>query len=415
MAINNKRHPGYDNCKSLFMMYVVLWHMLNGWYLEESIQNWPPFWAKFFRVYSLWHEKLAVPGFAFLSGYFGKRFRTFNGVDSIERWKQSISTLFFGALCVQVFEKVLNSILTNGMVLFQQQGKLQVPSSIQFWDHLETWYLLALLIWRLMTPVLLELFHRPLFVSLVLAFWSLHLEYGWPAELRMRLFRFFPYYVAGLVIDKSVLDDSNTILSKHQTMMGLGGVLVTFGASWILAEDESNRFLGLAYFDVGWDWQLHLIILFQYCFCAVLVLSVVLLVRQIPFQLFPFTHSNSTLAIYVWHWQCLKPLLWGALPFSDENFDNLFSFGGSKPFMRWMQDMSDYPLLAILIAHAVSYIICMAIGSIYAWRLFRYISAPDCEWMFRTTYSKEFLTTEDNKKNGCCCPKLQENLLDKLI
>jgi hypothetical protein len=98
------RDHGYDNCKMIFMLLVVLWHAaqlsileatlswgsafaaaegtgaladasISSWYRAINHQlhhhsAWMSFISRVVTRYWLWTEKLAVPGFSFLSGYF---------------------------------------------------------------------------------------------------------------------------------------------------------------------------------------------------------------------------------------------------------------------------------------------------------------------------------------------------------
>ncbi len=367
MAEDHSRHRGYDNCKCVFIFYVVLFHAVNNWYEEESTKHWPPFWASFFKSYTLWHEKLAVPGFAFLSGFFSKAFVS---MDGSKRWKSSISVLLVGSFYTQIFVVLMESVMKATM-----SREWSLATTISFWDHLETWYLLALLLWRFMTPVL-EMFNRPLLVSIVVAFIHAHVAYGEPSELRMRIFRYFPYYTLGLSMSNASLDKV-----PRPTIVGSFGVTLSFIFCWMV--NDKNKYLGLSYSNYPWSLEPHLILLFQYVTCSAVVLSVVLLVRQISFPLFPFFHSQSTLAIYSWHWYVLSPWLWGKYPFSDIEFCH------GWPLMEFLQKLKHHPIVAILLLHVMTYVICALLGSHYAWKMLRHVSDPDCQWMFRITSSTD--------------------------
>ena len=345
--------------------------MMNNWYLEEATRNWSPFWAQAFRSYALWHEKLAVPGFSFLSGYFAKSFSKF---DDSARWKRSISMLLVGALQIQVFTKFVAFVVKGSL-----EGDWNLPTSLEFWDHLETWYLIALFMWRFMTPVL-NLFEHPLLLSMAAALLHVHITFGWPAELRMRLFRFFPYYVAGVITDKTMFENI-----PKPMLTGLVGVTMTLLASMLV--QDKDKYLGIAY-DIDWDMETHVIFFLQYVFCGIIVVSVILLVRQISVPLFPFSHANSTLAIYVWHWHLMAPLLWGNYPLSDTPFVN------QRPLMTWMQSL--HPLIGIVLAHLIAYGICILIGSQFVWTILRMISDPDCQWMYRKDKHSKAKETHPN-------------------
>jgi hypothetical protein len=426
---------GYDNCKILFMFYVVLFHMANNWYLHESTKDW---WTttttstiivRSFHRYTLWHEKVAVPGFAFISGLFGKKFTT---MDGSFRWKRSISMLFFGAMNIQLVELLSGHVLTKIWSGDQQQNSTTIiPTSINFYDHLETWYLLALLCWRFMTPFI-QLTRRPLVVALLLALLHVHVDWGGgqSADLRMRVFRFFPFYVAGLIVDKSVMDRI-----PRPTLLGAGGVVLTMFVAFVF--EDSNDLLGITYSISSWTVQAHLIFLFQYVYAALAVISVILLVRQIRIPLLPWSHSNSTLAIYVWHWYVLTLILFGKCPFAND-----IVVVERWPLMDFLKTYGRrHPILAIASMHVMSYIICVVLGSRFFWSIIRRITDPDLSWIFRKppaiTSSQaveffdkqllhhEFYTTHNNQtrvnksddSTATSCSSIEDNviLLNKVV
>eukprot|EP00529_Nitzschia_sp_RCC80_P024661 CAMPEP_0113504704 /NCGR_PEP_ID=MMETSP0014_2-20120614/34868_1 /TAXON_ID=2857 /ORGANISM="Nitzschia sp." /LENGTH=448 /DNA_ID=CAMNT_0000399853 /DNA_START=96 /DNA_END=1439 /DNA_ORIENTATION=- /assembly_acc=CAM_ASM_000159 len=393
---------GYDNCKTVFMFYVVLFHMANNYFLYDCTNGWTStsttlMARHLFHRYTLWHEKLAVPGFAFLSGFFGKKFGyTMDGImmqssssssspspssssSSSERWKRSFTTLFVGSLNVQLVEVVMRYILT--MIWFGRERSEAsdyintVPTFINFYDHLETWYLLALLCWRIATPFIIQLTDRPLLASLVLAFVHVHIDWGnGSADLRMRIFRFFPFYVAGLVTDKSTLDRV-----RRPVTSGVLGIALSM--IFAVAVEDPNHFLGIYYAIPSWSIWDHTVLLFQYVYAGIIVVSVILIVKEIKVSsLLPWSHSNSTLAIYVWHWQLLTLIVYGNVPFGV----NLSLTNGKWPVMEYMKSVGrTHPVLAIVSLHVLSYAICVVLGSQLFWKIIRPITDPDISFVFR--------------------------------
>ncbi|KAG7373089.1 hypothetical protein IV203_033813 [Nitzschia inconspicua] len=175
-----------DNCKGVFMFYVVVYHFFNNWILDQAIQDWPSeFWRNFFISYTYWHEKMAVPGFSFISGLLGKGFDNYyDGSDSKkendkrkQRWQASISTLLVGPFLMQLFNIGMKIIVLSLFPVEKEEDERDenqdnagdategastsdnpiLPNVIFDYDFLETWYLLALLGWRILTPVFLRL------------------------------------------------------------------------------------------------------------------------------------------------------------------------------------------------------------------------------------------------------------------
>ena len=144
----NERHCGYDNCKSVFIMLVVLWHASQLYILEttfsrgsssattmalneptipvtswfERAENhqlhhhpgWTPLISHLVIRYWLWTEKVAVPGFCFLSGYFGKGFLSRHNPEKDRiRWEKTISTLLVGPLLWQMLTGMIGCLSTR--------------------------------------------------------------------------------------------------------------------------------------------------------------------------------------------------------------------------------------------------------------------------------------------------------------
>jgi hypothetical protein len=205
------------------------------------------------------------------------------------------------------------------------------------------------------------------------------MSYGYPSELQMRLFRFFPYYVAGIITDESTLKRI-----PRPTLLGTIGVISTLYACY----NSHEKYLGITYSDMSWNLESHFIFFLQYFFCGVIFLSLILLVRQIPFPLFPFSHGSSTLAVYIWHWQVMNPLLFGTYPFSGIQFTEI------QPLMRFLQESN--PAIGILTVHLICYCICSILGSRLTWRVLKYISTPDCTCLFNNIDTKEERMTAKN-------------------
>ena len=184
----------------------------------------------------------------------------------------------------------------------------------------------------------------------------------------MRVLHFLPYYVAGLFCEEKHL---NSI--RHPRLLGKFGILLTFG----ICVQTDPSYLGHVYFVSSWDVLPHLVFFLQYLLCGAEVLSVILLVRSISVPLFPFGHSNSTLAIYEWHWPIVGMLSWGLVPFTAIKIPGI-----PDPAIMVFLAKQFHPLLALAGAHIISYVICVALGSKRFWRLVRCISDPDCQRLF---------------------------------
>jgi hypothetical protein len=395
---HRNRRVDLDNAKGIFMFYVVVYHFFNGWILRQVIQDWPSsFWKNFFISYTYWHEKMSVPGFCFISGLLGKGFGKFydgtndsrNCIKLKQRWQSSVSMLLVGTFVIQLFDSAMNLLVVSffgpkDVVVIADAAHAAkpitsfIPPTIFDYDFLETWYLVALFGWRLLTPVFMQMMRYPLATSLCLAFLHSHVAFEWSDHVQMRLFRYFPFYMAGLLLDKGVLDRVPKPL-----FWGSAGVTITLFFAYLVPDPES--IFSIQYFDYDWSIRLHAILLFHYIYSAIVVVSILLMIRPLNFSLFPFGHANSTLAIYTWHWKVLEVMLWGYLPFSRGKVQ-LFE---SKPAFDYVQQSTsnkilshNHPFMAILLLHLLSYFICIVLGSTWAWNLFRYVNDPNCEVLF---------------------------------
>lgn len=147
-------HAGYDHCKNVFIFYVVLIHLCNFDLIKWTGTNaaWSPVMNNFMRSYSLWHEKLSGPGLVFIPRFFGKGFlpTVEKGKKADLRWQKTISVLFVGSAVVQLVE-ILGVCIVSRLVTGKWPER---PLWFPLWDKLETWYLVALFLWRLSTPLI---------------------------------------------------------------------------------------------------------------------------------------------------------------------------------------------------------------------------------------------------------------------
>jgi hypothetical protein len=184
----------------------------------------------------------------------------------------------------------------------------------------------------------------------------------------MRVLHYLPYYVTGLYFDEKLL---NAI--PRPRLVGFLGVVVTM----LVCLQVDAKYLGHAYFVPSWEVFPHVVFFWQYLLCGSEILSVILIFRSVAFPLFPYGHSNSTLAIYEWHWPIVGMITWGHLPFSSVNMP-----GMSSPSLFLYMATHFSPVWTLVFTHVLAYGLCVALGSTLVWRLVRPISDPDCGFIF---------------------------------
>ena len=184
----------------------------------------------------------------------------------------------------------------------------------------------------------------------------------------MRVLHFLPYYVVGLYVQEEQL---NAI--RYPRTVGILGILLTFAVC--LNVDPS--LLGHVYSVPSWEVVPHLVFFLQYMLCGIEAISVILLFRSFRHPLFPYGHTDSTLAIYEWHWPVIGMITWGHIPFTSSPFPHF-----SDPSLLVLMAQKWHPLTSFFAAHALSYLICVVLGSKMFWSWVRPISDPDCASLF---------------------------------
>ena len=182
-AIMSTRHAGYDNCKNVFIFYVVFIHLCNSNLIKwkNGDEHWSSLWMDLFESYTLWNEKLSVPGFVFMSGFLGKGFLPNTeptGRKTDRRWEKTLSVLLFGSGLVQLTYLILGLVLEQIFI-----GTVTWSVSFPLWEKLDTWYLIALFLWRLSTPLIGRL-KWPITASFVVTFICLHAQFEGPKDMR---------------------------------------------------------------------------------------------------------------------------------------------------------------------------------------------------------------------------------------
>ena len=208
--------------------------------------------------------------------------------------------------------------------------------------------------------------------------------------MRIRVFYFFVYYVAGLKCDETTWrriitfgerctggDSGRAASSKADDRMsrymGCVGIFVTLLVCNVMREKDLDWTYKIR--DYGF-WN-HALFIFQYVLAGTAMISVILVFKTIPFSLFPFGHASSTLAIYEWHWIIADFIHVGAMPFT---YSWIFDSTVAKECFTKLP-----PVPAAVAMHAICYCICIFLGSRFMWNAgLRYVCDP--EWLTRRLF-----------------------------
>lgn len=179
----------FDNYKAFLMIMVIVGHFIQLSYKEHMIL----YVLKYF-IYAF-----HMPAFVFVSGYFSKKDAPLT---------KTIQKVFIPYLAFQLIY----------CVYYDAMG-LNVSWVIDF-PKFSLWYLLALSIWKAVTPYLRKIpyiFWISLVVSLV--FGCFDIEGEWISI--SRIFVFYPYFLAGMFLNGKQMEKLRTLPCK---VVGLGGM-----------------------------------------------------------------------------------------------------------------------------------------------------------------------------------------------
>ena len=214
----SSRDPWLDNVKMVLVTLVVVGHAIG---LVEATQG--SHWVYDF-IY-LWH----IPAFVFVSGYLSKSFEW-----DRRRMKNLVYTL---AVPYLIFEPAL-------FYFRRIVADEDVTGPLWLEPHWTMWYLIVLLMWRLITPILkLHWLFLPIsvIVSLLGGLWNTD------ALMIPRFLGLLPFFVLGLYLKPrhlAHLDDVWVRLAAVPMLVGIG-IMAVYTDTW--AETA------LLWYDTGYD------------------------------------------------------------------------------------------------------------------------------------------------------------------
>ena len=272
----SSRDPWLDNVKMVLVTLVVVGHAIG---LVEASQG--SHWVYDFLY--LWH----IPAFVFISGYLSKSFEW-----DRRRMKNLVYTL---AVPYLIFEPAL--FYYRRIVVDED-----VTGPLWLEPHWTMWYLIVLLMWRLITPILkLHWLFLPIsvIVSLLGGLWDTD------ALMIPRFLGLLPFFVLGLYLKPrhlAHLDDVWVRLAAVPMLVGIG-IMAVYTDTW--AETA------LLWYDTGYnELPIDTEIAFQ---TRLTVMTVGLLGAFAAMSLVPrrslgwfTTMGTATMVIYLFHGFVIK-------------------------------------------------------------------------------------------------------------
>lgn len=220
-AAARPRDPYFDNVRALLITLVVIGHL----FLTIDA---PPA-----RVMTTFIYSFHMPAFVFVTGYLSRRY-----TGTPREATRLISTLAVPYLIFQTIHATLDTVI---------MGR---PFDVHVFQPAWTlWFLVGLLVWRIVTP-LLKVLRYPMTVA-VLASLLVPLSPGLDQTWSMsRILGFLPFYVLGLVIDPAVL---HRVRSGRWRVAGGAVLLVLFILAFQLSPGirASNFYMDASYAEAG--------------------------------------------------------------------------------------------------------------------------------------------------------------------
>ena len=191
----------FDNYKAFLIVLVVIGHFIQPCYKNNAFL----YDLKYF-IYTF-----HMPAFIFVSGYFSKKDVS---------WKTAAQKVLMPYVCFQM----IYYVYYNYGIGINTKWTLEYPK-------FSLWYLLALFVWKVMTPYFKKVPHYFL-ISLILGLGFGCLEVTGTYLSISRIVVFYPFFLAGMLLESSKLEKLRTFKNKCVCTVGLIGL--TMFSRWMI-------------------------------------------------------------------------------------------------------------------------------------------------------------------------------------
>lgn len=286
--VKKARDPYLDNARGILIMLVVVGHTLECFegtsgVLGDSIRTW---------IYSF-----HMPAFVAISGYLSRSYR-----NEPRQVRRLLTAMLVPYLIFQLLHEV------GKMLLLGQEFHLEVVSSA--WT---LWFLLALMMWRLVTPVLRALRYPLVFAVAVAVITPLDPNLDSTFSLG-RFFQMMPFFALGLVTTPAMLEKLRSL--SHRVWVG-GALLAVAMVVAVVTQEKFSvaRFFLRSSYDAGpYETWLALIVQVLVLGAGVIGTIAILLVTPLGQTLWTALGVRS-LTIYLLHPLVLLPIRYMDEPF----------------------------------------------------------------------------------------------------
>lgn len=260
----------FDNYKAFLMIMVVVGHFIQPCYDNNQ----------FLYVLKYFIYAFHMPAFVFVSGYFSKK--------DIP-WSKALQKMLIPYLAFQVIYCVY---YTYGLDI-NTAWRLSFPK-------FSLWYLLALFVWKIITPWVRKIPHYfwiSLIVSLVFGCFEVKGTYFSVS----RILVFYPYFLAGMFFDKNKITELRTRKNRIISILGMS-VYVVFAAVFAKPlEFRLSYFYGKeSYASLGqgnWEGIWTRLLCYAIGFFFIYALMVLMTEKQIVFSKL----GSKTMPVYLFH------------------------------------------------------------------------------------------------------------------
>jgi len=279
---SRSRDPFFDNAKFLLVTLVVVGH---SWTLLPDVSTSSPVYVFLYAFH--------VPAFVLVTGYLSRSF-TFTKANLVKLFTTVVAPYF-------VFETLLALFRTT--VGHESFGMLYLS------PHWPMWYLTALFLWRLATPLLKKVRHPMVVAVAVCLLGGLHTLP--PLDLA-RATGMLPFFVAGLLMTREQFD---RLARPRVRVVGASLMVVAFAVATVAAGHFSKEWLywRTGYPDLGVTWWVGMLVRIGLLLVAgSLALSLLALIPRS--QRWFTTLGSASLVVYLCHGFFVKGAEYAGVP-----------------------------------------------------------------------------------------------------
>lgn len=260
----------FDNYKAFLIIMVIIGHFIQPCYKNNSIL----YILKYF-IYAF-----HMPAFIFVSGYFSKK-------DT--PWKKAVQKVLIPYLVFQCIYYVYYTCAIG----------INVDWTLEY-PKFSLWYLLALFVWKVITPYFRKIPHYFL-ISVILGLGIGCLPITGTYLSISRIVVFYPFFLAGMLLERGKLERLRTCKNRIFCALGVGTFFVAVKPLVQLFDFRLSYFYGKeSYESLGQD-HLEGIMVRMVCYAIGFFFTYAFAVLMIEKEVIFSKFGSATISIYLFH------------------------------------------------------------------------------------------------------------------